>query len=205
MTSSSIRSFFQVAIFAGASCLLPVFAEPILEVTPASYDYARPNLVETPAVESVEEENFSPEEVTRARRISFVNPKTKHNRISEQGYMWPVRGAVLSPYGPRHGRIHPGIDIDGNTGDIVAAARSGIVVTAGRKYTGYGNMVDILHDDGVITRYGHATKVMVHVGQQVAQGEPIMTVGCTGRCTGPHVHFEVRKGGHPLNPMPYLR
>jgi len=116
-----------------------------------------------------------------------------------------VRGAILSPYGPRGGRIHPGLDIDGNMGQTVFAARSGTVITAGPKYSGYGNMVDILHEDGVVTRYGHATRVLVRVGQQVAQGEPIMTLGCTGRCSGPHVHFEVRIGGHAVNPLPYLR
>jgi murein DD-endopeptidase MepM/ murein hydrolase activator NlpD len=152
-------------------------------------------------------ESFSTADVAAAKKLASFDRRfaPSKNAVSSQNYMWPVRGVILSPYGPRGRGMHPGVDIDGKMGQTVVAARAGMIITAGPKYSGYGNMVDILHEDGIVTRYGHASRVFVHVGQRIAQGEPIMAVGCTGRCTGPHVHFEVRIGGHSVNPMPYLR
>jgi len=182
------------------SCLVMI---PMTQAEPTDEQDTEGIQLRTLAPTSVENESFSPQEVLLARRVAFNNRSSR--RVSSRGYIWPIQGAVLSPYGPRGGRIHPGVDIDGPMGAPVSAARAGMVMVAGPKYSGYGNMVDILHEDGTITRYAHATRVIVHVGQQVEQGQPIMTLGCTGRCTGPHVHFEVRLGGHSVNPMPYLR
>jgi murein DD-endopeptidase MepM/ murein hydrolase activator NlpD len=196
-SSLAVRVGFAV-LLAGIT-LQPLAAEPNIE----DKDPVNVQLMDYKPT-SVEAESYSQEDVQIARRLASFNPVTQ-GRVSGRGYRWPVRGAILSPFGPRGGRIHPGLDIDGNPGDPVGASRAGMVIVAGPKYSGYGNMVDILHEDGVVTRYAHATRVLVRVGQQVQQGEPIMTVGCTGRCSGPHVHFEVRIGGHVTNPLPYLR
>ncbi|WP_218082359.1 M23 family metallopeptidase [Anthocerotibacter panamensis] len=194
------------------ACLLGMLQQPyawaIPEVEPEDANPVNVQLLDyNPEISPAGGESFSAEEVASARRLASLDDRFRsaNNPISGRGYMWPIRGAILSPFGPRGGRIHPGLDIDGPMGAKVVAARAGLVVTAGPKYSGYGNMVDILHEDGTMTRYGHATRVIVHVGQVVAQGEPIMTLGCTGRCTGPHVHFEVRLAGHAVNPLPYLR
>jgi murein DD-endopeptidase MepM/ murein hydrolase activator NlpD len=96
-------------------------------------------------------------------------------------------------------REHDGIDIAAKAGSPILAAGDGVVVAAGAR-GGYGQAVEIKHGSGVTTLYGHASKLLVHPGEHVTQGQPIATVGETGRATGPHLHFEVREGGHALNP-----
>ncbi len=119
------------------------------------------------------------------------------------GFIWPVRGTVVSPYGQRWGRLHSGIDIAAPAGTPIAAAASGQVVYAG-SMNGYGLIVVIQHTGGIATAYAHNSRVAVSVGQSVGQGQTIAAVGCTGHCFGDHVHFEVRVGGGPVDPMGYL-
>ena len=120
------------------------------------------------------------------------------------GIAWPLRGPITSPYGYRWGRLHTGIDIGGSTGNPYYAAASGKVVAAGWD-GGYGNMILIDHGNGIMTRYGHSSKLLVSVGQQVNQGQNIGLVGSTGNSTGPHLHFEVIINGSTVNPLSYLR
>lgn len=118
--------------------------------------------------------------------------------------LWPARGYVSSRYGWRWREFHKGVDIAGTYGSEVRAAAVGVVTAAGW-YGGYGRAVIIDHGGGVQTLYGHNARVLVSPGQRVEKGELIALMGCSGRCTGPHVHFEVRRGGQPVNPMRYLR
>ena len=122
---------------------------------------------------------------------------------SDSGFIWPINGGITSPYGERWGRMHTGIDIDGSTGDPVVASKSGRVIMAS-SYSGYGNAVIIDHGGGFSTLYGHLSAFEVSGGQDVSQGEIIGRVGCTGSCTGDHLHFEVRVNGSPRNPLDYL-
>lgn len=122
---------------------------------------------------------------------------------SAQGFIWPLNGPINSPYGPRWGSFHPGIDIGGYTGEPIVAAKDGVVIMAG-PYSGYGNATIIDHGGGIATLYGHQSRLGVSTGQHVHQGDVIGYVGCTGYCTGPHLHFEVRVNGEHVNPMPYL-
>ena len=122
---------------------------------------------------------------------------------SSSGFVWPVRGAVVSPYGQRWGRLHAGIDIAAPAGTPIAASASGQVVYAG-SMSGYGLLVVIQHPGGAATAYAHNSSNSVSAGQPVSQGQTIATVGCTGHCFGDHVHFEVRVGGSPVDPMGYL-
>jgi len=117
--------------------------------------------------------------------------------------IWPVSGPITSPFGMRWGTLHPGIDIGVPTGTPVHAAAAGTVVWCGWM-SGYGNFVVIDHGGGYATAYGHNSRVAVACGQQVAQGQVIAYSGCTGFCTGPHVHFEVRVNGTPVDPLTYL-
>jgi murein DD-endopeptidase MepM/ murein hydrolase activator NlpD len=123
--------------------------------------------------------------------------------MSGSGFIWPLNGPVTSGYGPRWGGMHTGIDIDGYTGQPVVAAKGGRVFQASY-YGGYGNAVIIDHGGGVATLYGHLSAFSVSGGQSVAQGEVVGNVGCTGSCTGDHLHFEVRLNGGPVDPMGYL-
>ena len=117
--------------------------------------------------------------------------------------MWPVQGSLSSGFGPRWGRQHNGLDISANTGTPVLAAGSGLVVGAGRS-GGFGNLVLIDHGGGLVTAYAHLNSVNVSSGQQVSAGNSVGTVGCTGSCTGPHLHFETRVNGVPYDPRSYL-
>ncbi len=119
---------------------------------------------------------------------------------------WPARGEVSSPYGLRWNGsdFHPGIDIANDMGTPIVATADGTVVTAGWNSGGYGNMVDIDHGNGIMTRYGHAMQVVVSVGQHVRRGQIIAYMGSTGFSTGPHVHYEVRINGQTVNPISYL-
>jgi murein DD-endopeptidase MepM/ murein hydrolase activator NlpD len=119
------------------------------------------------------------------------------------GLIWPVNGPVVSPFGMRWGRLHAGVDIAVPSGTPVHAAKSGRVLIAGW-VSGYGNYTCIGHGGGLSTCYGHQTSIGVSVGQSVSQGQVIGYSGCTGHCFGPHVHFETRINGVPVNPMGYL-
>lgn len=122
----------------------------------------------------------------------------------------PVAGRITSRFGPRHdpfhgGRAdHRGIDLAAPEGTHIRAAKSGVVSFAGRN-GGYGNLVVVDHGDGTETRYAHCATVAAKVGEAVEAGQPIATVGQTGRATGPHLHFEMRRHGTPIDPLPSLR
>jgi murein DD-endopeptidase MepM/ murein hydrolase activator NlpD len=122
---------------------------------------------------------------------------------SGSGFAWPVSGPITSPFGMRWGTLHPGIDIGVPTGTPIHAAGSGTVVWCGWM-SGYGNLVMIDHHNGLATLYGHQSRIAVGCNQEVSQGETIGYVGCTGFCTGPHLHFEVRLNGTPVDPLGYL-
>jgi murein DD-endopeptidase MepM/ murein hydrolase activator NlpD len=118
-------------------------------------------------------------------------------------FIWPVNGTFTSPFGMRWGRLHAGIDLAAPTGTAIRAADTGQVVLAGT-YGGYGDYTCIRHTRTISTCYGHQSRILVHVGEVVTQGQVIGAVGSTGHSTGPHLHFEVRIGGRPVNPMGYL-
>jgi murein DD-endopeptidase MepM/ murein hydrolase activator NlpD len=122
---------------------------------------------------------------------------------SAAGLVWPVSGPITSPFGWRWGRMHQGIDIGASTGTPIHAAAAGTVIYCGWE-EGYGNFVVIDHGGNLATAYGHQSAIAVACGQTVAQGQVIGYVGCTGHCTGPHLHFEVRINGNPVDPMGYL-
>lgn len=119
-------------------------------------------------------------------------------------FSWPARGIITSRYGRRWGELHTGIDIAVPRGTTVKAADSGVVSFAGWN-GGYGYCVIINHTNGYQTLYGHNSKLSVKVGQEVSKGQKIAASGSTGRSTGPHVHFEVRKNGVAQNPSSYLK
>lgn len=124
-------------------------------------------------------------------------------------YISPLDGRFTSDFGPR---IHPvtgehkdhnGVDLAAPIGTPIAATAAGTVSAAGPR-GGYGNLVIIDHADGSQSYYAHQDRIDVRVGQTVAQGEHIGTVGATGRVTGPHLHFEIRRGGTPVDPAPLI-
>ena len=109
-----------------------------------------------------------------------------------------------SPFGARGARAHEGIDLPAPTGTPVLAAADGEVVYAGDGIRGYGNLVVLQHPGDLLTVYAHNSALFVAQGQRVRAGDRIAAVGQTGRATGPHLHFEVRQGQVPRDPMTYL-
>jgi len=122
----------------------------------------------------------------------------------------PVTGGFISSYfGERedpfsgHEAYHKGVDFAGNQGSNVMAVAAGVVTWAGPR-TGYGNLVEINHGDGYVTRYAHNARTLVSVGQTVTRGESVALMGSTGRSTGPHVHFEVLRNGRQVDPLSFI-
>lgn len=124
-------------------------------------------------------------------------------------YMWPVSGDITSYFGYRihpilrKRKYHTGLDIAALMGTPIAASDTGVVIFSARN-GGYGLMVTIDHGAGISTVYAHCSKLLVKKGQKVSKGETIAKVGTTGLSTGPHLHFEVRKDGVPMNPLNYI-
>lgn len=165
--------------------------------------------------------NISYDNETTAELISQIDQKTQslQDLISKVAarldYLnsipsaYPVYGTITSPFGMRKSpfgygsEFHPGIDISVPVGTPVKAAGKGVVTYAGW-LTGYGNAVIIDHGYGIESVYGHNSEILVKVGQSVKRGDIIAKSGNTGRSTGPHVHFEVRVNGNPVDPMKYL-
>ncbi len=116
---------------------------------------------------------------------------------------WPLRGVLYSRYGVRQGQRHDGIDIAAPEGSPIGAAAEGTVLYAG-KQSGYGSIVILRHGANLLTLYAHASALLVRQGDRVSAGQAIARVGQSGRTTGPHLHFEVREGTRPRNPLFYL-
>jgi len=160
---------------------------------------AKVNGIEDPTFIKTGQKLFIP----GATRVLEIEPYRPPATISA-GFIWPVKGIVSSSYGYRKGSFHSGIDIAAPRGEKVVAAKAGVVIYSGRWFRGYGNMVIIEHEDHTITLYAHNSSNLAKKNQRVKQGDPIATVGSTGRTRGTHLHFEIRVGNNPVNPLLYL-
>lgn len=150
--------------------------------------------------------------ITDASKISAGQqlriPNVPGVRSNIYNFIWPLRGRITSPYGVRVSsgskEFHSGIDISSPTGTNIVAAESGRVSYAGYM-RGYGNVIILSHDGGYSTVYAHNSVNLVKKGQYIKKGSVIAKVGRTGNATGPHLHFEVRLSGKPINPLLYLK
>jgi murein DD-endopeptidase MepM/ murein hydrolase activator NlpD len=117
--------------------------------------------------------------------------------------VWPASGTVTSPFGDDAGRWHPGIDIGILRSLEVRAASPGRVIAVGERagFEGYGNVVQVALGGGYMALYAHLAAWSVRVGDEIEAGQLIATAGCTGSCTGTHLHFELRRGDRPVDPM----
>jgi murein DD-endopeptidase MepM/ murein hydrolase activator NlpD len=119
--------------------------------------------------------------------------------------VWPADGTITSPFGNDAGRSHPGIDIGILRSPVVRAAQAGRVIAVGTPsgFEGYGNLVEIELGGGYVALYAHLADWRVRVGDEIAAGQRLGTAGCTGWCTGTHLHFELRQRGVAVNPLDY--
>ena len=132
----------------------------------------------------------------------FVRGRKVRSTVSAEkfdGFIWPVKGAINTHFGGDHN----GVDIEGETGDPIVAAAPGKIVFSGDDGDGYGTKIVIKHEDGLSTLYSHLNTIKVSRGL-VEQGDVVGTVGCTGSCTGDHLHFEILEKQTPVNPLDYL-
>ncbi len=158
-------------------------------------------------------EDLSQQIEHRSLQLSVLETMLMNRNLQDEVYPAgrPVkRGWISSYFGyrtdPFNGRIahHDGIDIAGKEGSEIIAVAAGVVTWAGRRY-GYGNLVEINHGNGYVTRYGHNKEVLVKVGDTVKKGQALSLMGSTGRSTGPHVHFEVIRNGRVVDPAKYIQ
>ncbi|WP_413581532.1 M23 family metallopeptidase [Bdellovibrio sp. HCB288] len=137
------------------------------------------------------------------RGTASDQPLTIHNE--ERSFDWPVDSARMTRgFLPNKRRPHLGIDLAAPKGTPILAAQGGTVIYAGREFKGYGKMVLIESGDGWATLYAHFDKILVSEGQKVRKGEVVGAMGRTGRATGVHLHFEIRKNRGPIDPLPLL-
>jgi len=124
-------------------------------------------------------------------------------RPIKRGWLSSYFGMRADPFSGKQ-EMHKGLDFAGKMGAKIVAVASGVVSWAGPRY-GYGNLVEINHGNGISTRYGHARDVLVKVGDKIKKGDVVALMGSTGRSTGPHVHFEVRKNDKAVDPLFYVK
>ena len=158
--------------------------------------------------ESVEDYDY----LRRARTLDLPSKPTRRLAMAMHVVpsIWPVEGRFMGPYGKRidpfsgEGAFHRGVDISAPVGTPVRATADGVVVFSSME-SGYGRLVVIDHGAGMQTYYAHLSRFIAYVGQDVRRGDEVGLVGTSGRVTAPHLHYEVRLGGNPVNPYTYLQ
>jgi murein DD-endopeptidase MepM/ murein hydrolase activator NlpD len=157
--------------------------------------------------ESLSEYNY----LVSADKLAISNHRSRRiGLIKSIPSVWPVEGRLMDGFAHRtdpfsgEGAFHKGVDITAPMGTVVRTTADGVVVQAEMVSGGYGRLIIIDHGGGLQTYYAHLSKISVHAGQEVRSGEPIGQVGSSGRTTAPHLHYEVRNGGTPINPYKYL-
>jgi len=180
------------------------------QIPAAKIDYSRPAVSAALAVNSggpIDIEENTVDEPNVEAALTQIQQSSDPEHIPN---MWAHAGKInnefgfrRNPFGGRTYEFHAGMDIDGERGDLVVAPAAGTVTKAGWQ-GGYGNMVEVDHGNGLITRYGHMSKLNVAIGDTITRGQLIGFVGSTGRSTGPHLHYELRLNEHPINPRRFL-
>jgi len=157
-------------------------------------------------------EDLSRQLDSRGEQLSVLETMMMSNKLQKKviptgrpiskGWMSSYYGMRNDPFSGKR-EHHKGIDFAGKDGSSVKVVAAGVVTWASERY-GYGNLVEVNHGNGFVTRYGHNKKIIVNVGDKVAKGDKLALMGSTGRSTGPHVHFEVLKNGRNVNPTKYV-
>lgn len=135
---------------------------------------------------------------------SYLTKGVVPSLLRNGDFVWPIKGRLSSSFGHRGERMHDGIDIAAPEGEIIKAAAEGKVIFSGLGPKGYGKIVIIKHKGNIVTVYAHNSKNIVSDGDFVDQGDEIANIGNTGRATGYHLHFEIRKNNIPQDPLSYL-
>ncbi len=198
-------------VIPGARAAAPVAAAPRSVAAPVAYlpATAAPRLP-APAQQKVVAAEPAPAAPTaRVLTPAADNPAKDQTASAEAGggpgFRWPVRGRVITGFGPKPtGQQNDGINLAVPEGTPIKAAEDGVVAYAGSELKGYGNLVLVRHSNGYVTAYAHASELMVRRGDTIKRGQVIAKSGQTGNVTSPQLHFEIRKGASPVDPMQFL-
>jgi murein DD-endopeptidase MepM/ murein hydrolase activator NlpD len=137
--------------------------------------------------------------------VAATPPEATPAARGGERFLWPVKGKIISNFGPKKGGLNnDGINISAPAGTSVVAADNGVVAYAGNELRGFGNLLLIRHADGWVTAYAHNEKLLVKRGEKVKRGQAIAQIGSTGNVAAPQLHFEIRKGTDPVDPLKYL-
>jgi murein DD-endopeptidase MepM/ murein hydrolase activator NlpD len=168
---------------------------PQIGSAPATPPSGPDSAVTTPPKETMPKSRTKPE----IAAIPDPAPRTSAR------FLWPIEGEIVSPFGAKKGGLHnDGVNIAAPAGAEVVAAENGVVAYAGNELRGFGNLLIIRHADGWVTAYAHNDKLLVKQGEKVKRGQPIATVGNSGNVSSPQLHFEIRKGTDPVDPLGHL-
>ena len=173
----------------------------------SSINYARPQPFNSGGPVTISNSETETEEAEITNRLRLIettgNPAYLPSMWAHLGKINNEYGFRRNPFGGRTYEFHAGMDIDGERGDMVVAPASGVVTKAGWQ-GGYGNLIEVDHQNGLTTRYGHLSKIEVAVGDPIGRGQLLGLLGSTGRSTGPHLHYELRLNDKPINPRRFL-
>jgi murein DD-endopeptidase MepM/ murein hydrolase activator NlpD len=143
--------------------------------------------------------------VTPTAETPSTDTAAKATVAATPGFRWPVRGRIIAGFGPKpNGQQNDGIDVAVPENTPIKAAEDGVVAYAGSELKGYGNLILVRHTNGYVTAYAHAKELLVKRGDQIKRGDVIAKSGQSGNVDAPQLHFEVRKGSAPVDPMPFL-
>lgn len=194
---NDIRAPYTIRV--GQRLQLPAGAKPAVQtasVSPA--DSARTRATDVPSTSA----SPASRPAAPSRGVSTTSPPPAR---APGGFVWPVEGRVVSSYGAKTGGLYnDGLNIAAPRGAPVRAADNGVVAYAGEEIRGFGNLLLIKHDDGLITAYAHADALLVKRGDIVTRGQVVARVGQTGSVESPQLHFEVRRGTEAVDPARYL-
>jgi murein DD-endopeptidase MepM/ murein hydrolase activator NlpD len=193
----------------GSSVVIPGRAASVATATPpASHKVAENAPIAAPAPKAAPAmQKVASVEPSASVRLASPSVDTSEGTSSSATpqFRWPVRGRVISSFGPiPNGQQNDGINLSVPEGTAVRAAGDGTVAYAGNELKGYGNLILLRHSNGYVTAYAHASELMVKRGDTVRRGQIIAKSGATGSVTAPQLHFEIRKGSAPVDPMKFL-
>jgi murein DD-endopeptidase MepM/ murein hydrolase activator NlpD len=173
---------------------------------PSTSGTVEPSTSET--VEPVAPQQPAPKATTPKQtdtQVAAIPPEPAPAPRAGERFLWPVKGQIISGFGPKKGGLNnDGINISAPAGTSVMAADNGVVAYAGNELRGFGNLLLIRHADGWVTAYAHNEKLLVKRGEKVKRGQAIAQIGSTGNVSAPQLHFEIRKGTDPVDPLKYL-
>jgi murein DD-endopeptidase MepM/ murein hydrolase activator NlpD len=187
-----------------------VAAQPKTLNAPAKSKTAEPKTAALPKPQpkaGPELANARPTETASVATPTEPPPTTNSVRAGNSGlsFRWPAKGRIIAGFGPKtNGQTNDGINIALPEGTPIKAAEDGVVAYAGNELKGYGNLVLVRHADGYVTAYAHAKELLVKRGDPIKRGQVIARSGQTGNVDAPQLHFEIRKGPSPIDPMPHL-